>query len=222
MLGEYDKRTLETDDICNATGLSEEAVNVLMTDMDFLKELRPYLREEVTGCPVDDFRLPPQEFRSFFIKEAKKSLVSNITALAELYKKQDELNKDCQYLELRKISLALKHILYEQNQYVDGYEIVQSLKNFLAEYVKNPNDEEINKRLSAMGIKRSRAEKTLQLYIQIAGKRVHIAKDINSLNECERIKEKEYVVWDSFMDIVKAYIKGVVENGREDKLQEEW
>ena len=42
LLGEYDKRTLEIEDICNETGLSEEAVKVLKKEAARIQEINKY------------------------------------------------------------------------------------------------------------------------------------------------------------------------------------
>lgn len=216
----YGNRTREATDICKATGLSEEAVKVLKDEIEHIEALNE-MRIAITGEETPLLKKSElQKFISYFLANEDVMAVSaRIARLKKDYDRHNELKKDNQYLELWEIYKAVEQVHSHYFEEGEVHEALNDLFEFLSKRTKCMTPKELEEFYLHFpsGIK---LEKLSHLK-EIALNRCNIDEEMNILAGSLRIKEREFLVWDSFMDIVKAYVKEGAEDGRKDKLQEE-
>ena len=235
LLGEYDKRTLEIEDICNETGLSEEVVKVLKKEAARIQEINKYnskcnhppieatIKTGFISCLLESSTGIFDTLGDFMQHEAEMKEVRQLPFFQDIEKLFFEAQKKKYWnfdiktgepsLKDRKeyFNDSLKEFLDEYNK-ADKYGINSLVKMITSNDVLIDDDEKerIVKKIENVNFVK-------EMFIDLA----YRIKIYDLLEKEQKKKYFKYELSDNFMDIVKDYIKEGAENGRKDKLQEE-
>lgn len=234
LLGEYDKRTLEIEDICNETGLSEEAVKVLKKEAVRIQERNKYnskynhppientIKTGFISCLLESSTGIFDTLGDFMQHEADMKEVKKLPFFQDI----ENLFFEAQKKQKWKFDIKTGELLLKDNK----EHFNDALKEFLNKYddvgkystselvemitsdtlLSNDKKEKMIERIKEVNL-------TEEMFVDLAHR-----KEIYSLLEIEQKKKYfKYELSDNFMDIVKAYVKEGAEDGRKDKLQEE-
>lgn len=234
LLGEYDKRTLEIEDICNETGLSEEAVKVLKKEAVRIQERNKYnskynhppientIKTGFISCLLESSTGIFDTLGDFMQHEADMKEVKKLPFFQDI----ENLFFEAQKKQKWKFDIKTGELLLKDNK----EHFNDALKEFLNKYddvgkystselvemitsdtlLSNDKKEKMIERIKKVNL-------TEEMFVDLAHR-----KEIYSLLEIEQKKKYfKYELSDNFMDIVKAYVKEGAEDGRKDKLQEE-
>lgn len=220
----YENRTRKTTDTCEVTGLSEEAVNILQNETAHLKRMNAFkdtvrAKSQNSEHYQNKTHTDLQKFISYLIKKCKNEMIPLIADLGAIAEEYEVIRSSEQYEELCSIRDFLKQTCEGRGErkYYEVGEVVKCMEQTSAFFKSKKNCTDNGNEIFRFN---SDFVKHVDELIEIAKKRKFIDAEINILNEYKHIKEKEFLVSDSFMDIVKDYIKEGAENGRKDKLQE--
>lgn len=234
LLGEYDKRTLEIEDICNETGLSEEAVKVLKKEAVRIQERNKYnskynhppientIKTGFISCLLESSTGIFDTLGDFMQHEADMKEVKKLPFFQDI----ENLFFEAQKKQKWKFDIKTGELLLKDNK----EHFNDALKEFLNKYddvgkystselvemitsdtlLSNDKKEKMIERIKKVNL-------TEEMFVDLAHR-----KEIYSLLEIEQKKKYfKYELSDNFMDIVKAYVKEGAEDGGKDKLQEE-
>ena len=207
LLGEYDKRTLEIEDICKATGLSEDAINMLQYKTNFKEEsilkFSSYLIEhgQKMFAAVEDLIIHKKD-----LAELKR--IPQYAVIEKAYNETQKGKRNTLFrngIDESYFYSLLEEYLIKCNGSKEMIDAVD-LANFLT-------DEEI----SIFNIE------DRQTIIGRLSKSTNEIKTLNEINRAYSILEMEknernfkYEIFESLMDIVKDYIKEGAEDGGKD------
>ena len=201
LLGEYDKRTLEIEDICNATGLSEDATRVLL-DLQESKHQSLRNKEIQESNRIKRYFGRHELFLNMFLEESAH-LLSEVTDMKECFEKIVKAKENPYFHMIDNAMKENKHFIESAVQIM--YEDVEEIERWREDSVREKLKEKYGKT----------EEEIEEIYKETDGFFV----------DCFRYEEmqkyQQYDIEQSFMDIVKAYVKEGAEDGGKDKLQEE-
>ena len=234
LIGKYKHRTKEATDICEATGLSEEAVKVLQKEAARIQKINKYNAK---------YNHPPIEktIKTGFISYFLESSTGIFDTLSDFMQHEADMKEVKQLPFFQDIENLFFEAQKKQKWKFDiktgepllkGYKehFNDALKEFLSKddnagkygtselvgmitsdtLLSNDEKEELIKTIKEANL----AE---EMFVDLVYR-----KEIYSLLEIEQKKKYfKYELSDNFMDIVKAYVKEGAEDGRKDKLQEE-
>ena len=230
----YENRTREATDICEATGLSEEAVKVLKKEAVRIQERNKYnskynhppientIKTGFISCLLESSTGIFDTLGDFMQHEADMKEVKKLPFFQDI----ENLFFEAQKKQKWKFDIKTGELLLKDNK----EHFNDALKEFLNKYddvgkystselvemitsdtlLSNDKKEKMIERIKKVNL-------TEEMFVDLAHR-----KEIYSLLEIEQKKKYfKYELSDNFMDIVKAYVKEGAEDGRKDKLQEE-
>ena len=226
----YENKTREATDICEATGLSEEAVKVLKKEAERIQERNKYnskynhppiettIKTGFISCLLESSTGIFDTLRDFMQHEAEMKEVRQLPFFQDIeklffeaqkkkywnfdIKTGEPLLKDCKEY----FNDSLKEFLDEYNK-ADEYGINSLVKMITSDDILLDDDEKerIVKKLENVNFAN-------EMFIDLAYRR-----EIYDLLEIEQKKKYfKYELSDNFMDIVKDYIKEGTEDGGKD------
>ncbi len=228
LLGEYDKRTLEIEDICNETGLSEEAVKVLKKEAARIQEINKYNSE---------YNHPPTEntIKTGFISCLLESGTGIFDTLSDFMQHEADMKEikrlqfygsiEEAFSEAKEMNGCLAFddetgecfIQYSEELF---YSLLKNkLETYYASFGSNDEIEKMVKEGDVLFADKSAKDRFLEKIKKVDLVRetkelLEFGCNIYELLEIEQKKKYfKYEMSDNFMDIVKAYVKEGTENG---------